>query len=98
MLEIEKNKVFRILEKFVLHRLGDELYWLFDIQDGDVYQLNAVSYFIISCFDGKTSLQNILDKVELQYSRIEAQEVRGDFEELVQKLINAQILECLKEV
>jgi hypothetical protein len=98
MLEIEKSKAFRIPEKFVLHRLGDELYWLFDVQDGDVYQLNAVSYFIISCFDGKTSLQNVLDKVELQYSSIEAQEVRRDFEELVQKLINSQILECLKEV
>ena len=98
MLEIEKSKILRISEKFVLHRLGDELYWLFDVQDGDVYQLNAVSYFIISCFDGKTSLQNILDKVELQYSRVEAQEVRRDCEELIKKLINAQILECLKEV
>ena len=75
MLEVEKDKVFRISEKCILHKLGDELYWLFDIEGGDIFELNATSHFIISCFDGKTTLQNIQDRVTSRYGDVEAQEV-----------------------
>jgi len=52
MLEINETKIWRIAEKFVLRKLDEEMYWIFDVQDGDYFELNFTSYFILSCFDG----------------------------------------------
>lgn len=92
-LEIEETKVWRIPEKFVLHELDEEIYWLFDVEDGDYFKLNFASYSMLLCFDGKTPLFKVREKIILRYPEADAQEVCNDLEEFVKKMLKKGILE-----
>lgn len=93
MLEIEEMRVWRIPEKFVLHNLNEEMYWLFDVEDGDHFELNCTSYSMLSCFDGKTTLSKIKEQFISKYPEEDAQVVCNDLEELVKKMVKEGILE-----
>jgi len=95
MLEIEDNKVWRIPEKYVLHKLNEEMYWIFDTKDGEHFELNFTSYFILSCFDGKTSLSKIREKIISEYPEADPQRVFNDLEELVKQMVKECILESV---
>jgi len=92
-LEIEETKVWRIPEKFVLHELDEEIYWLFDVEDGDHFELNSTSYSMLSCFDGKTPLSKIKEQLISKYPEEDAQVVYNDLEEVVKKMVKEGILE-----
>lgn len=97
MLEIEKTKVYRIPERFVLHKLEDKRYWLFDIEEGAHFKLNFISYFILSCFDGKTNLFKIWEQLISKCAEIDTNAVWNDLEELVKKMVNKKVLEIIEE-
>lgn len=69
------------------------MFWLFNVHDGTYFKLNKTSYFILSCFDGKTSLSKIREKVLSQYIVEDLDEVSKDFEALFEKLESQEILE-----
>lgn len=93
MLEIEETKVWRIPKKFVLHKLDEEMYWVFDVKEGDYLELNSTCYFILSCFDGETPLFKIREQVISEYPEADPQEVCNDLEELVNKMVKEGVLE-----
>lgn len=95
MLEVEETKVWRISEKFVLHKLEEEMYWIFDIKEGDHFELNFTSYFILSCFDGKTPLSKVRERLISKYHKVDTQTVSNDLEELLEKMIKEGILESI---
>lgn len=95
MLEIEENIVLRIPKRFVLHEFNEEMHWIFDMQDGDIFELNSSSYFMISCFDGKNPLHKILDTIILRYPDTNPQQISDDFKNLLNRMINEHVLELL---
>ena len=95
MLEVEETKVWRISEKFVLHKLEEEMYWIFDIKEGDHFELNFTSYFILSCFVGKTPLSKVRERLISKYHKVDTQTVSNDLEELLEKMIKEGILESI---
>ena len=93
MLEIEETKIWRMPEKFILRTLSEEMYWLFDVEDGDHFELNSTSYSMISHFDGKTTLFKIREQIILKYPEEDAQAVCDDLEELVENMVKDGVLE-----
>lgn len=96
MLEIKETEVWRISERFVLHKLDEEMYFLFDVKEGDYFELNSTSYFILSCFDGKTPLFKIRERVISKHPGVNHQEVGNDLEELLKKMAKEGILEPIQ--
>jgi methyltransferase-like protein len=94
MLEIGKSEIWQIAEQYVLYKLdyGGGLFWLFDIEEGTCFDLNETSYFILSCFDGKTPTSKILQKVLSKYANENPEKVSNDFERLVNTLKKRGIL------
>jgi len=93
MLEVGKNSILKLSKKFLLHKIDEEVFWLFDLEDGDVYELNSSSYFILSCFDGKTPLILIQDRVISKYGDTKSTDVINDLKEFVKKMIDENIFE-----
>lgn len=92
MLEIDETKIYGIPERFVLHKLDDEMYWLFDIKDGDYFKLNLTTYSILMCFDGKTPLFKIKEQLISRHPEVNTQVICNDLEELTEKLVKEGIL------
>ena len=67
MLEVTESEILQIAEQYVLYELdvNEGLFWLFDIKEGACFNLNEVSLFILSCFDGKTPTSEVLQKLLL---------------------------------
>ena len=95
MLEIKRHSVFKLSKKYLLHEINKEVFWLFDLEDGDVFELNASSYSILSCFDGRTPFNLIRDRMVSQYDGADSQEVVSDLKNFVTKMIDGNILESI---
>ncbi len=93
MLEIKEHRVFKLSKKYLLHEITEEAFWLFDLEDGDVFELNASSYFILSCFDGRTPFNLIRDEMVSKYDGADSQKIVSDLKEFVKKMIDGNILE-----
>jgi len=93
MLEIKQHSVFKLSKKYLLHEITEEAFWLFDLEDGDVFELNTSSYSILSCFDGRTPFNLIQDRMVSKYDGAYSQEVGSDLKEFVTKMIDENILE-----
>ena len=73
------------------------MYWLFDIEEGSYFDLNEVSHFELSLFDGKTSFTEICEKVISKYNGEDLEVITKDLKELVDKLHQKDMVECKTE-
>ncbi len=94
MLEVSASENVKIAEQYVLYNLNvnEGLFWLFDIQKGTCFTLNATSFFILSNCDGKTSTSEILHQLLLRYPNEDPEKVSKDFKELVETLKKQKVL------
>jgi len=94
MLEVIESEILRIAEQYVLYKLdvNEGLFWLFDLQEGTCFNLNETSFFILSCFDGKTSTSEILQKFLSRYPDEDPEKVSNDFKEIVETLKKRNVL------
>lgn len=94
MLEVMESGILRIAEQYVLYKLDANkgLFWLFDVQEGTCFNLNETSFFILSCFDGKTSTSVILQKFLSRYPDEDPEKVSNDFKEIVETLKKQNVL------
>jgi hypothetical protein len=95
MLEIKQHSVLNLSKKYLLHEINEEAFWLFDLEDGDVFELNASSYSILSCFDGRTPFNLIRDRMVSKYDGADSQEIVRDLKEFVTIMIDGNILESI---
>ena len=88
MLEIDG--VLQLKEEFILYKLevGGGMFWLFNIENGDSFKLNEISYYILSLFDGNRSMGEIHKCVLDNYPDADPNIIRKDFEELIDKTRN----------
>lgn len=94
MLEVKDPEILRIAEQYVLYKLDikEGLFWLFDVQEGTCFNLNETSFFILSCFDGKTSTSEIFRKLLSRYPDEDPEIVSNDFKEIVVTLKKQNVL------
>lgn len=94
MLEVIESKILRIAEQYVLYKLDVNvgLFWLFDVQEGTCFNLNETSFFILSCFDGKTSTSEIFRKLLSRYPDEDPEIVSNDLKEIVEALKKQNVL------
>lgn len=99
MLEVKDPEILRIAEPYVLYKLDvkEGLFWLFDVPEGTCFNLNETSFFILSCFDGKTSTTEIVWKLLSKYPDDDPEIVSNDFKEIVESLKKQKVLVCLSQ-
>ena len=85
---LELDKVLQLKEKFVLYKLevGDGMFWLFNIENGDSFKLNEVSYCILSLFNGNKSTGEISKCIVDKYPDANPDAILKDFEELMERM------------
>lgn len=90
---LEVDKVLQLKEEFVLYKLEIDkgMFWLFNIENGDSFKLNEISYYILSLFDGEKSVGDIQKYLLDKYKNVNTKAIVKDFIELVQKMENENI-------
>lgn len=88
MLELKESSILKLADNYVLYKLDIDkgMHWLFDIEEGTYFDLNEVSHFELSLFDGKTSFAEICEKVISKYNDEDPQAITRDLKELVENL------------
>jgi len=85
---LEVDKILQLKEEFTLYKLevGKGMYRLFNIENGDSFKLNEISYYILSLFDRNRSLGEIQKCILDKYPDIDNDIVLKDFEELIKRM------------
>ncbi|MBU4228385.1 PqqD family protein [bacterium] len=85
---LEVNKILQLKEEYILHKLdiGNGKFWLFNIENGDVYKLNRISYTILSLIDGKSTVGEINRCLFDKYPNKKPDLILKDFEELIERV------------
>lgn len=92
MLEIE-TKV-QLKEEFILYKLDIDkgMFWLFNIENGDSFKLNEMSYLTLSMIDGNKKVGEIRKYLIDKYKDVNTKTIVKDFNELMQKMGKENIL------
>lgn len=92
---LEVSRILQLKEKFILHKLDldDCMYRLFNIENGDSFKLNEVSFCILSLFDGEKSIEEIRNCILDKYPDENPDIILRDFCELMEKMEKEDIFE-----
>ena len=98
MLELKDNVTLKLADNYILYKLDIDqgMYWLFDIEEGTYFDLNEVSYFELSLFDGKTSFGDLSKKVISKYTLKDSDIIIKDLKDFIETLYNKSIITELK--
>lgn len=94
MLGLDDSAILRLNDQYVLYKLNldESLSWLFDIEEGSYFDLNNVSFFIFSQFDGNRSVDEARKLTLAEYPDEDRGKVISDFDTLIEKSVNEGIL------
>lgn len=92
---LEVSKILLLKEKFILHKLDLEnsMFRLFNIENGDSFKLNEISFSILSLFDGKRSIEEIRNYILDKYPDENPDFILRDFSELMENMEKEDIFE-----
>lgn len=98
MLELKKSSILKLADNFILYKLDIDqgMYWLFDIVEGTYFDLNEVSYFELSLFDGKTSFGDLCEKVISKYNYKDSHVITRDLKDFMENLCKKGIITEIK--
>ena len=84
---LEVDKILQLKEEFILYKLDVDkgMFWLFNIENGDSFKLNEISYYILSLFDRNRSIEKIKKCILDKNPDIDSNTILKDFEELIIK-------------
>lgn len=87
------NEIYKLSESYSLFKgdFKEVKCFLFNIEDGTIYKMNGVSYDMLSLFDGKKDINEILGLFLNQYNG-EAKQITSDFYNLVSSWLEKKIL------
>jgi len=90
---LELDKVLQLKEEFILYQLevGEGMFWLFNIENGDSFKLNETSYYMLSLFDGNRDIGKVHKYILDKYHDIGPDVISGDFEELLEEMTKNSI-------
>ncbi len=84
---LEVDRVLQLKEGFILYKLEVDggMFWLFNIENGDSFKLNEISYYILSLFDGNRGMGEIHKCLLDNYPDADPNIIQKDFEELIDR-------------
>ncbi len=90
---LEVDKILQLKEEFILYKLDVDkgMFWLFNIENGDSFKLNEISYYILSLFDRNRSIEKIKKCILDKNPDVDSDTILKDFEELIIKFQNQNI-------
>lgn len=99
MLEITIDSAWILNKDFILKYLDLEKgpFWLFNVQNGDYFELNKTAFFILSCFDKTKSLRGVLNIFIAKYPEMDKDILAKDFIETADGLIAKKIIQLKNE-
>ena len=82
---LEVDKILQLKEEYILYKLEVDkgMFWLFNIENGDSYKLNEISYNILCLFDGNRNIEKIQKSIRDKFPDIDSDIVLKDFDEFL---------------
>ncbi len=97
MLEINPQSKFKLNEEFILHQIEElDKYWLFNIVNGDIFNLNDVSMFILQMITEGNNFESLVFEL-LQQFDVEKNRAQNDLQRILQELLHEKIISQIKE-
>lgn len=92
---LEVSKILQLKEKFALHKLDleDSIFRLFNIENGDSFKLNEISFCILSLFNGEKNIEEIRKSILAMYPDENPDIILRDFDELMEKMKKEDIFD-----
>ena len=87
---LDLNKTYQINEEIVLRKI-DTKCWALNIENGNQYRLNDVSYLILDSFREATTVASVISVVEKEYS-VDRERLIADCSSMLQTAVNKNIL------
>lgn len=91
---INDNCKMKIGDNYFLYKLDERLSWLFNLENGECYNLNNTSYFILSHLNGVRAIGEVKELYIQEYedSDVDKTVLVKDFYQLIDKLLNDNVL------
>lgn len=87
---LDLTKKYQINDNIVLRSVGNK-YWALDVEKGNQYRLNDVSYFMLDLFREPSTIEDIISTVEKEYV-VGRDQLIADCSVMMQTAINKKIL------
>ena len=87
---LDLSKTYQINEKIVFRNI-DTKCWALNIENGNQYRLNGVSYLILDSFREATTVADVISVVEKEYS-VDRERLIADCSSMLQTAVNKNIL------
>lgn len=87
---LDSNKTYQINENIVLRKI-DTKFWALNIENGNQYRLNDVSYLILDSFREAATVADVISIVEKEYS-VDRERLIADCSSMLQTAVNKNIL------
>jgi len=89
-----KKEVYSLNNRYFLWKgeyVENIKYWLFDTEKGKIYKLNETSFTMLSLFDGRRTVEEILNVLMDIYDG-HREQLKDDFKNLFEKWLKMAIL------
>lgn len=87
---LDLTKKFQLNEKIVLRKI-DSKCWALNVENGNQYRLNEVSYLILDSFRNTSTVAEIITIVEQEYV-VDKEQVIADCSLMIQTAVDKNIL------
>ncbi|GAB6187323.1 PqqD family protein [Thermopirellula anaerolimosa] len=87
------QQVYQLAGDYTLYQgqPDEKRYCLFNVRDGKIFRLNAVSYAMLESFDGEDTVETIATKLSQRFAA-SVEEIRNDLLAMIAEWTNRGIL------
>lgn len=87
---LDLTKKFQLNEKIVLRKI-DSKCWALNVENGNQYRLNEVSYLILDSFRDTSAVEEMITIVEKEYA-VDKERLIADCSSMIQTAVDKNIL------
>lgn len=87
---LDLTKKFQLNENIVLRKI-DSKCWALNVENGNQYRLNEVSYLILDSFRDTSAVEEVLTIVEKEYA-VDKERLIADCSSMIQTAVDKNIL------
>lgn len=87
---LDLTKKFQLNEKIVLRKI-DSKCWALNVENGNQYRLNEVSYLILDSFRDTSAVEEVITIVEKEYA-VDKERLIADCSSMIQTAVDKNIL------
>ena len=87
---LDLTKKFQLNEKIVLRKI-DSKCWALNVENGNQYRLNEVSYLILDSFRDTSAVEEVITIVEKEYA-VDKERLIADCSAMIQTAVDKNIL------